>query len=116
MTGSRAEKGARMVKPLHSVIDKVYRRANLERASAKVCANKGAAGVDRVTVRVWRAREEAHLRQLHAELYADTYRSQPVAPGVHTQTWYEQATTAWYTRAGGQDMPAGSTPSNPADL
>jgi len=83
--------GARMVKPLHSVIDKVYRRANLERASAKVCANKGAAGVDRVTVRAWRAREEAHLRQLHGELYADTYRSQPVRrvyipkPGTNKQ-------------------------------
>lgn len=67
-----------MVKILHSVIDKVYRMANLRKASAKVCANKGAAGVDKVTVETWRTKEEAHLRQLHGELYADTYRSQPV--------------------------------------
>jgi len=53
-------------------------RSRTETASAKICANKGAAGVDKVTVKAWRAKEEAHLRQLHGELYADTYRSQPV--------------------------------------
>jgi len=80
-----------MVKPLHSVIDKVYRMDNLAKASAKVCANKGAAGVDKVTVETWRAKEEAHLRQLHGELYAGTYRSQPVRrvyipkPGTNKQ-------------------------------
>jgi len=58
-----------MVKPLHSVIDKVYRMANLAKASAKVCANKGAAGIDRVTVETWQAKETAHLRQLHGKLY-----------------------------------------------
>jgi len=78
MTGSRTEKGASVLRPLHSVIDKVYRMANLIKASAKVCANKGAAGVDKVTVKAWRAKEVVHLRHLHGELYADTYRSQPV--------------------------------------
>ncbi|MEW6114813.1 MAG: group II intron reverse transcriptase/maturase [Thermodesulfobacteriota bacterium] len=67
-----------MVKPLHSVIDKVYRMANLEKASAKVCANKGAPGVDEVTVEAWKASEWAQLCQLHGALYADTYRSRPV--------------------------------------
>jgi len=67
-----------MVKPLHSVIDKVYRMSNLVKASKKVCSNKGAAGIDKVTVEAWRAKEEAHLRQLHGLLYADAYRSQPV--------------------------------------
>lgn len=67
-----------MVKPLHSVIDKVYRIANLARASAKVCANKGAPGVDKVTVEAWKANEMTQLRQLHGALYADTYRSKPV--------------------------------------
>jgi group II intron reverse transcriptase/maturase len=91
MTGSRTEKGESMVKPLHSVIDKVYRTANLVKASAKVCANKGAAGVDKVTVEAWRAKEAANLRQLHGKLYADTYRSQPVRrvyipkPGTNKQ-------------------------------
>ena len=91
VTGSRTEKGASMIKPLHSVIDKVYRMGNLVKASAKVCANKGAAGVDKVTVETWRVKEAAHLRQLHGELYADTYRSQPVRrvyirkPGTNKQ-------------------------------
>ncbi|HAG10901.1 MAG TPA: hypothetical protein DCK76_05870 [Desulfotomaculum sp.] len=67
-----------MVKPLHSVIDKVYRMANLEKASAKVIANQGAPGVDKVTVKSWQANEAAHLRQLHGALYANTYRSKPV--------------------------------------
>jgi len=80
-----------MIKTLHSVIDKVYRMSNLEKASAKVCANKGAAGVDKVTVETWRAKEGAHLRQLHGELYEETYRSQPVRrayiskPGTNKQ-------------------------------
>ena len=60
--------------------------ANLRKAGAKVCANKKAAGVDKVTVERWRAKEEAHLRQLHGRLYADTYRSQPLVPGVYTET------------------------------
>jgi group II intron reverse transcriptase/maturase len=66
------------VRPLHSVIDKVYRMANLAEASRKVCANKGAPGVDGQTVEAWRAKELAHLRQLHGELYADKYRSKHV--------------------------------------
>ena len=67
VTGSGTEKGASMVKTLHSVIDKVYRMANLGKGSDKVCANNGATGVDKVTVETWRAKEAAHLRQLHGE-------------------------------------------------
>lgn len=52
--------------------------ANLARASAKVCANKGAPGVDEVRVEAWKANEMAQLRQLHGALYANTYRSKPV--------------------------------------
>ena len=66
------------VRPLHSVIDKVYRMANLVKASRKVCGNKGAPGVDGQTVGAWRANEEAQLRQLHGELYADKYRCKHV--------------------------------------
>lgn len=63
---------------LHSVIDKVYRLRNLAQASRKVCANGGAPGVDKQTVKSWSANEEANLRQLHGELYADAYRSKEV--------------------------------------
>ena len=47
--------------------------------------------VDKVTVKTWRTNEEAHLRQLHGEMYADTYRSQPLVPGVYTETRHKQA-------------------------
>jgi hypothetical protein len=47
-----------------SLIDKVYRRANLEAAARKVIANKGAAGVDRVTVHQ-RMRLRSILRKRH---------------------------------------------------
>jgi group II intron reverse transcriptase/maturase len=67
-----------MVKPLHSVIDKVYRMSNLAKASARVMANKGAPGVDKVTVDAWKANEGANLRQLHGALYSGTYRCKPV--------------------------------------
>ena len=61
-----------------SAIDKVYRMANLAKASRKVRANKGVPGVDGQTVAAWRANELAQLRQLHGELYADKYRSKLV--------------------------------------
>lgn len=64
-----------MVKAMHSVIDKVYRMTNLMAASRKVCENKGAPGIDGETVKAWQAKETANLRQLHGELYANTYRS-----------------------------------------
>ena len=54
-----------MVKPLHSVIDKVYRMANLAKASAKVCANKGAAGVEIIGEAVKRVPKE--IKQKYAE-------------------------------------------------
>ena len=66
------------MKILHSIIDKVYRMANLKAASEKVCGNKGAPGTDGVTVAIWKAKEEANLRQLHGQLYAGTYRSKSV--------------------------------------
>lgn len=66
------------MKRLHSVIDKVYRMANLKAASDKVCKNKGAPGVDGVSVGRWQANEAANLRQLHGLLYSDTYRSKEV--------------------------------------
>lgn len=67
-----------MVRTLHSVIDKVYSLPNLRLASSRVCANRGAAGVDRVSVRQWRAHQEQHLGELRRQLVEDRYRSKPV--------------------------------------
>ena len=58
--GSRSETGD-MMKKWYSLIDKVYRLSNLEAAYRAVRANRGAPGVDRVTV-------EAYGKNLAEEL------------------------------------------------
>lgn len=61
-----------------SLIDKVYSPANLAAATAKVVANKGAAGVDHVSVEQFHARADAELRDLGGQLRQGTYRPQPI--------------------------------------
>ena len=61
-----------------SLMDKVWSRANLESAFAKVKANRGGAGVDRVTVAMFGARLEAELTRLQEQLRSGTYVPQPV--------------------------------------
>ena len=67
-----------MAKTLHSVIDKVYSLANLIRASKRVCDNKGAGGLDGMTVEQWRAHELQNIRILRRLLLEDRYQCRPV--------------------------------------
>ena len=67
--------GARKV---HSLVDKVYKRKNLEMAWLRVKRNAGAGGVDEQSVEEFEARRDAHLERLHAELRDGTYQPQPV--------------------------------------
>lgn len=67
-----------MDKILHSVIDKVYNWCNLLKASAKVIANRGSAGVDGMNVKAWKAKQQQHLSTLRHRLINDTYRSRAV--------------------------------------
>lgn len=62
---------------LHSAIDKVFNWSNLLVASRKVVRNKGSAGVDRMSVKQWQAKETQHLQELQWRLMKDTYRSKP---------------------------------------
>src|SRR5260221_10751368 len=62
----------------YSLIDKVYAPATLAAAWARVQANRGAAGVDGVSVERFAARSEAYLAELSAELRSGAYRPQPV--------------------------------------
>jgi len=62
---------------LHSVIDKVCNWKNLTVASRKVVRNKGSAGVDGMSVKQWREKEEKYLRELRWRLRKDMYRSKP---------------------------------------
>lgn len=62
----------------HSLIDKVYKRKNLELAWKKVKANKGAGGIDGESIEAFDKQFDERLGQLHDELKTDTYRPQPV--------------------------------------
>lgn len=62
----------------HSLIDKVYSWDNLWTAWRRVRANKGAHGLDRVTIRAFEQDAETHLRELQRKLMEDRYEPLPV--------------------------------------
>jgi RNA-directed DNA polymerase len=62
----------------HSLIDKVYKRKNLQIAWERVKANQGAGGVDGESIAAFGERLDERLNQLHEELRTDHYRPQPV--------------------------------------
>jgi group II intron reverse transcriptase/maturase len=71
---AKADPGRRF----HALYDKVYRRDVLERAWSQVRANRGAAGIDRITlVEVERYGVARLLDELAAELRAGSYRPLP---------------------------------------
>src|SRR5436309_9049026 len=71
---AKADPGRRF----HALYDKVYRRDVLERAWGQVRANKGAAGIDRITfAEVERYGVARLLDELAAELRAASYRPLP---------------------------------------
>ena len=67
-------------KKIHSLIDKVYKRKNLEMAWEKVKENRGSGGVDGQTLEAFEAQLVQRLDRLHRELKEDAYR--PGAPGL----------------------------------
>ena len=62
----------------YSLIDKVYALPNLRAAWEKVRANKGAAGVDGITMKAFEQGADERLQQLADDLRQKTYRPQPV--------------------------------------
>lgn len=62
----------------YSVMDKVYRPQTLERAFEQVKANRGAAGVDQVSVERFEAKREVYLQELHEQLKRGSYRPEAV--------------------------------------
>jgi RNA-directed DNA polymerase len=67
--------GARKV---HSLVDKVYQRKNLEMAWEKVKANRGSGGVDGQSLEAFAAQLDQQLNRLQSELKDETYQPQPV--------------------------------------
>jgi RNA-directed DNA polymerase len=62
----------------HTLIDKVYALPTLRAAFARVKANRGAPGVDHVTVAMFEARRDANLAALSEALRTGTYRPQAI--------------------------------------
>src|SRR2546426_12685691 len=65
-------------KKAHSLIDKVYKRKNLEMAWEKVKENRGSGGVDGQNLEAFEAQLNQQLDRLHRELKEDAYRPLPV--------------------------------------
>ncbi len=63
---------------VHSLIDKVFSRKNLELAWEKVKRNRGSAGIDKMTIEQFEACKEEFLALLHQKLRDGTYRPKPV--------------------------------------
>lgn len=62
----------------YSLIDKVSSMRSLRSAFAKVKRNRGSAGVDRVTIRMFEAHLESNLESLVESLQGGTYRPQAI--------------------------------------
>ena len=65
-------------KKVHSLIDKVYQRKNLEKAWETVKANRGSGGVDGQSLDGFAAQLDQQLDRLQRELKEEVYRPQPV--------------------------------------
>src|SRR5467141_4772313 len=65
-------------KKVHSLMDKVYKRKNLEMAWEKVRSNRGSGGVDGKNLEQFAVELDRQLDRLHIELKGDTYQPRPV--------------------------------------
>jgi group II intron reverse transcriptase/maturase len=65
-------------KKVHSLVDKVYKRKNLEVAWERVKANRGSGGIDGQSIEAFEQQLDVQLDRLHAELRDDRYQPKPV--------------------------------------
>ncbi len=65
-------------KKVHSLIDKVYQRKNLEMAWERVRANRGSGGVDGQSVSEFAEQADEQLNRLQEELMVQSYQPRPV--------------------------------------
>ncbi|MNC12353.1 Group II intron-encoded protein LtrA [compost metagenome] len=61
----------------YSLIDKMWAKPNLEEAFKEVKRNRGAAGIDRMTIKAFESELEHHLEVLQQALKNKTYRPKP---------------------------------------
>jgi len=65
------------MKKLYSLIDKIYRRGNLEEAFKRVKKNKGAPGIDGESIIDFSLKLDENIALLHEQLKTNTYESTP---------------------------------------
>src|SRR5688572_20272630 len=65
-------------KKVHSLVDKVYRRKNVEVAWERVKANRGSGGIDGQSLQEFEQQLDTHLDRLCAEFREDRYQPKPV--------------------------------------
>lgn len=65
-------------KKVHSLIDKIYQRKNLEIAWERVRANRGSGGIDGQSLRQFAEQADEQLNRLQGELKEQSYRPQAV--------------------------------------
>jgi RNA-directed DNA polymerase len=61
-----------------SLYDKIYRPEVLEAACQRVRKNKGAAGVDKISIERFESNKQCYLEELHTALKTGSYQPQPV--------------------------------------
>lgn len=61
-----------------SLMDKVYAERTLQRAWQRVKRNRGAAGIDRISIERFEGHAEQYLQELHQQLKMGTYQPQAV--------------------------------------
>ena len=62
----------------YSLIDKVYDPRTLQAAWKKVAANKGAAGVDKISIKRFRSNAQFYLGELERDLCSGAFQPSPV--------------------------------------
>jgi hypothetical protein len=83
---------------VHSLVDKIYKRKNLEVAWEKVKRNRGAGGVDGEDIAAFEVRLEEQLERLHCELKDGTYAPQPVMRQLIPKVGQPGKTGCWGSR------------------
>jgi RNA-directed DNA polymerase len=78
---SPVEEQTTQARKAHSLIGRVYDRRNLQRAWERVKRNKGAGGVDGVTIARFDENLDRYLDVLHQQLKDGRYRPRPVKRG-----------------------------------
>jgi RNA-directed DNA polymerase len=78
VTGSQVASETMRARKAHSLIGQVYDRRNLRRAWERVKENKGAGGVDGVTIARFEADRDRYLDVLHRRLKEGRYKPRPV--------------------------------------